>query len=121
MDFQFISYENEEQRGMADEQVRAFVGERLAELPAVEIESLSPEQRALYDRVLLRCEFANQLALAKFTGHATPQSITNTHAADMEIVRIARDLDAHNAAQLDDSLRRLEEAFEKRDKAMLGQ
>jgi hypothetical protein len=120
MDFQFSNYETEEQRGIGDEQVRAFVGERLAELPAVEIDSLSVEQRALYDRVLLRCEFANQLAVAKFSHHATPQSIAKTHEADMEIIAAAREINVQHAT-LDDTLKRLEEAFDKRDKAMLGQ
>lgn len=120
MEFQFSNYENEQQRGLADEQVRAFVGERLSELPDSQVDGFSAEQRTVYDRLLRRCEFANQLAIANFTRHATPQSIADTHAADMEVIAAAQELNA-SPDSLDDVLKRLEQALEKRDKAMLGQ
>ena len=120
MDFQFSRYETEEQRGIADSRLRAFVGERLIELPSAELDSLSGDARELYDRVLLRCEFANEAVIQKFGHYATPQSIANTQAADKEVISAAAALQ-NNAAPLDETLRHLEEAFAKRDKAMLGQ
>ncbi len=118
MEFQFSRYETEEQRGIADEQLRAFVGERLVELPSVELENLTGDVRAVYDHVLLRCEFANEEVIKKFGHFATPRAIEQTQAVDREIIAAASDL-GNNSAPLDETLRRLEEAFEKRDKAML--
>jgi hypothetical protein len=121
MEFQFSTYDSEAERSVGDERVRAFVGERLAELPTVEIDSLSSDQRALYDRVLLRCEFANEHVISKFAHSATPLSIAKTREADLEVVAAARELENWDAANLDGTLRRLESAFDMRDKAMLGE
>src|SRR5690348_5345944 len=41
----FSGYDNEEHRRLADEQVRAFLGERLAELPESATENLSPDDQ----------------------------------------------------------------------------
>lgn len=117
---QFAGYESEEKRGIADEQIRAFVGERLAEMPAAEVDSLSPEERATYDRVLLRCEFANQLALARFAHNTTPEAIARTAEADKEMIAAAGELDAKTATSLHEALQRLERAFDVRDAAMQG-
>ncbi len=59
----FAGYAGDEQRRLADEQIRAYVGERLAALPGAHLDALGPDQRARYDRVLLLCEFMNQAAL----------------------------------------------------------
>lgn len=120
MEFQFGRYDTEQHRGIADEQIRAFVGEPLAELPSDEIDQLSPDERALYDRVLLRCEFANQAALEKFAHFATPESIEKTRAADAEVVAAARGL-VDKSVPLVETLRLLDQAFDKREKAMQGQ
>lgn len=115
---QFGGYESEEQRRLADEQIRAFVGERLAELPGAAVESLSPDDRARYERVLRRCEFANQVALARFVQGATPEGIAAVLQADSQLVGIASDLGSQPLAPV---LQRLEELFDTRDRAMLGQ
>ena len=114
----FSGYENEEKRRLADEQVRAFLGERLAELPESAIESLSPDERALYQRILYRCEFANQAALMHFVQFATPEIIAAVSQADSELVAIAGNLDG--SKPLATVLKHLEEVFDTRDRAMLG-
>jgi hypothetical protein len=118
MEFEFSRYESEQQRGIGDEKLRAFVGERLAALPDAEIQSLSADGRALYDRVLLRCEFANEAALERFGHFGTAQSIANTQAVDKEVIAAA-DAILDKTIPLDETLRRLDDAFDKRDKAML--
>jgi hypothetical protein len=117
---QFAGYQSEEKRGVSDEQIRAFVGERLAAMPAAEVDSLSPEERATYDRVLLRCEFANQLALARFAHNPPPEAIARTVEADKEVIAAADDLDAKTGSSLHEALQRLDRAFDTRDAAMQG-
>jgi hypothetical protein len=58
----FAGYDDDDRRRLADEQIRAYVGERLAALPAVDVDTLPAQERARYDRVLLRAEFLNQQA-----------------------------------------------------------
>ncbi len=114
----FAGYEDIEKRRVADEEVRAFVGERLAELAEALVESFSPEERALYDRVLLRSEFLNQPAFRVFEDKPTPERINALLEADAELLAAAQDLENANRENIGDILRRFEEAFDKRDAAM---
>lgn len=107
----FAGYDGEEARRLADEQIRAFVGERLAALPAPELEGMSQADRAAYDRLLLRCEFINQRAFGAFNECATPDRVASVAASDAGIVLALDDLD----------LARLEAAFDRRDAALQGQ
>jgi hypothetical protein len=113
-----VGYEDQDKRRVADENIRAFVGERLANMPAVEVDSFSPEERARYDRVLLRCEFLNQTAFKVFEREPTPQRIAAIQQADVELKAAALALEQADVAAFDEILARVEEAFDKRDAAM---
>lgn len=116
---QFSGYEGEDKRRLAEEQIRAFLGERLAELPQSAIASLSPDETAQYQRLLQRCEFANQLSVAHFGANASSQCIAAVSAVDSQLVSLACTLDG--CESLGPALQRLEELFDTRDRAMLGQ
>jgi hypothetical protein len=113
-----VAYEDQDKRRVADEDIRAFVGERLATMPAVEVDSLSPHERARYDRVLLRCEFFNQAAFMAFERAPTPERIAAIEQADQELKAAAQELEQADVAAFDEILARVEKAFDKRDAAM---
>jgi len=104
----FAGYGSEAQRRKADEQVRAFVGQVLAEVPDADVDALAPAERDTYDRVLLRCEFMNQQAFAKFEYDATDRQIAAVSDADAALLRAAQTKD----------LAALQEALDRRDSAM---
>lgn len=104
----FAGYQDEEKRRLADEQLRAYVGEHLAGISQDRLSALSAGERAAYDRVLVRCEFINQAVFSNFNENATPERIAGVVTADGEVL-----------ASLDDYAR-LEAAFDKRDAAMQG-
>ncbi|HLI95288.1 MAG TPA: hypothetical protein VKT72_04260 [Candidatus Baltobacteraceae bacterium] len=114
----FAGYDDVSRRRASDEQIRAFVGEVLAELPALEIDNLTAEDRACYDRVLLRCEFINQHVFRLFDTDPTPQRIEATLRADVLVVEAACALRAQTGGKPDGVLAALSEAFDKRDAAM---
>ena len=115
---EFAGYEDIEKRRIADEQVRAFVGERLAELPVQVVDTFSPEERTLYDGLLLRSEFLNQPAFRVFEEKPTPERINALLEADAELATAAKDLKAAKREDLGAISKRLNEAFDKRDAAM---
>lgn len=114
----FAGYEAAEQRRLSDEQIRAFVGEVLAQLPAVEIDNLSAGERSYYDRVLLRCEFINQEVFRIFDSDPTQARITATLIADVRVVEAATALREVKSVTLNGVLVQLSEAFDLRDAAM---
>lgn len=114
----FAGYEEAPHRRLSDEQLRGFVGEVLAELPAVEIDGLTADERSCYDRVLLRCEFINQDVFRIFDTEPTPQRIEATLAADVELIEVASALRAERGSKPDGVLVALSDAFDKRDAAM---
>lgn len=116
----FAGYDDDDRRRLADEQIRAYVGERLAALPAVDVDTLPAEERARYDRVLLRAEFLNQHAFRSFEDDATPERIAALLAADEQLVEAAKELEQVQGPVLDGVLERLEQAFDRRDAAMNG-
>lgn len=95
----FAGYKDEQCRRLADEQIRAFAGERLAGLA----------EGDLRDRLLRRCEFINQAAFARFKDDPSAQCIDDVLAADLEVI----------AAAQAGSLERLSAALDRRDDAML--
>lgn len=104
----FAGYKDEEHRRTSDEQIRAFVGERLVALPAATVDALSGDERTRYERLLMRCEFVNQLAFARFKDAAADEWISAVAAADLRLI---------SAAQTGD-LAQIESAFDRRDAAM---
>lgn len=114
-----MNYREEEERRLADERIRAYVGERLAELPPGLIDTLSPEQRERYDRLLARCEFMNQAAFHAFLRDPAPEAQAALAVADDELKAAADELAAHAGAAIDEDLQKIEAAFDKRDAAML--
>ncbi len=114
----FAGYTEAMQRRVSDEQIRAFVGEALAQLPAVEIDNLDADERAHYDRVLLRCEFINQDVFRVFDSDPTTLRIEATLTADVLVVEAAEALTATQTATITHLLVQLGEAFDKRDAAM---
>lgn len=116
----FSGYETDEKRRMADEQIRAYVGERLAELPASDLETLPPEARAVYDRLLLRCEFMNQLAFRQFEDAPVSAKVEALAQADAALVQSAGNIGGA-AAGLSDTLRALDAAYDRRDAAMVSE
>lgn len=116
----FGGYHEAGTRRASDEQIRAFVGEALAALPAVEIDALAAEERSCYDRVLLRCEFINQEVFQVFDGEPTAARVEATLLADVEVVEAAIGLRATQTATLNGVLTRVHDALDKRDAAMLS-
>jgi hypothetical protein len=114
----YAGYADSPQRRRSDEQVRGFVGEVLAELPVVEIDNFSAQERSYYDRVLLRCEFTNQHVFHIFDSDPTPQRIQAMLQADLEVVETACTLRAKTDPKPDGVIAALSEAFDKRDAAM---
>ena len=114
----FAGYDAAEHRRVSDEQIRAFVGEVLAQLPAVEIDNLPAEERSHYDRILLRCEFINQDVFRIFERDPTPRRIEATLAADVHVVEAATALREVRTVTLNGALVKLNDAFDSRDAAM---
>lgn len=112
-----MDYQEEERRRLSDEQLRGYVGERLAELPANVLDALSPGQRERYDRLLLRCEFLNQQGFHEFVRGPKERGAA-VDAADQELKASADRLPDANAASIGDILKNIETAFDKRDAAM---
>lgn len=94
-------------RRLADEQVRAYAGERLAALR--DGGALSDGDRERLERLLMRAEFANQRAFRGFDELPTPEQIDAVCQADAELVKA---VDASDFSAL-------EAAFDRRDEAML--
>jgi len=113
----FPGCEGEMECRTSDEQVRSYVGERLAALPP---DALSPEDKTLYDNVLFRCEFMNQDAFRIFDEDRNEKRIETVLAADAALVAAAKMLDA-SGAKTGDALKAISEAFDRRDAAMSQQ
>ena len=114
----FAGYAEPDHRKISDEQIRAFVGEALTELPAVEVDNLTADERSHYDRVLLRCEFINQDVFHVFDSNPTPERIQATMLADIVVVEVAAALKAVESTGFNGLLIRLSEAFDGREAAM---
>src|SRR5947209_4336878 len=111
---EFPGCDGETECRLSDEQVRSYVGERLA---ALQNADFSQEQRDLYERVLFRCEFMNQQAFRLFDEHRSDQRISAVLEADAELVEVAKNLGSDS--NRGGVLQKLEAAFNKRDAAMM--
>jgi hypothetical protein len=114
----FGGYAEPNHRRVSDEQIRAFVGEALAGLPAVEIDKLPEDERRYYDRVLLRCEFINQELFRLFDGEPTVERMEALLLADLEVIEAALAVREMTGATLNGVLLALNAAFDKREAAM---
>lgn len=110
----FPGCEGEMECRTSDEQVRSYVGERLA---ALSPNGMSPDDKALYDSVLFRCEFMNQEAFRIFDEDRNEKRIESVLAADAALIAAAKMLDA-SGAKVGDALKAISEAFDRRDAAM---
>ena len=111
----FPGCEGEAECRTSDEQVRSYVGERLAALPA---DGLSGEDKNLYDSVLYRCEFMNQEAFRIFDEDRNEDRISAVLEADAALIAAAKSLDSGKTG---DALKAIAEAFDRRDAAMSKQ
>lgn len=100
---------------LSDEQVRSYVGERLAAQP---VDKLSADEKALFDSVLFRCEFFNQEAFRIFDEDRTEDRINAVLAADAALIAAAKTLDPSKPGE---GLKAVSDAFDRRDAAMLQQ
>jgi hypothetical protein len=113
----FPGCEGEMECRTSDEQVRSYVGERLAAIPA---DGLSPDDKTLYDNVLFRCEFMNQEAFRIFDEDRNENRIAAVLGADAALIAAAKMLDA-SGVKAGDALKAISEAFDRRDAAMSQQ
>jgi len=110
----FPGCEGEEECRASDEQVRSYVGERLSALSADEF---SDADKALYENVLYRCEFMNQEAFRVFDEDRSENRISAVLEADAALIAAAKKLDGSGPPG--DALKAIDEAFDRRDAAML--
>lgn len=111
----FPGCEGESECRLSDEQVRSYVGERLAVLST---DGLSDEEKALYDAALFRCEFMNQEAFRIFDEDRNEDRINAVLDADAALIAAAKSLESGKAG---DALKAIGAAFEQRDAAMSKQ
>jgi hypothetical protein len=110
----FPGCEGEDECRRSDAQVRSYVGERLAALP---VDKLSDQDKSLYEKVLIRCEFFNQEAFKIFDEDRNENRINAVLGADAALIAAAKKLDP--SAAPGDALKAINEAFDRRDAAML--
>ena len=112
----FPGCEGEMECRLSDEQVRTYVGERLAGL---DVQQLPGEEKQLYDRVIFRSEFMNQGAFRIFDENRDEKRIAAVLDADAALIAAAKMLDAPGG-KLSDALKAINDAFDRRDAAMLS-
>ena len=109
----YAGYTNDAARQRSDEQIRAYVGEALTRLR----ERLSPAGAAseALERLLVRCEFADQAVAHAFDAiDVSAGDIAATAAADRELVTLADRADSTDAAELEALLAQIAAAFDRR-------
>jgi hypothetical protein len=99
---------------LSDEQVRSYVGERLA---SIDGSALSPDEKTLYDSLMFRSEFMNQEAFRIFDEDCNENRITAVIEADAALVAAAKNLNSTDG-KLGDTFKAIGEAFDRRDAAM---
>ncbi len=109
----FPGCEGETECRLSDEQVRSYVGERLAALP---VDQLSQDDKSFYENVLLRCEFFNQEAFRVFDEDRNENRINAVLDADAALIAAAKTLDLSKPGE---GLKAINDAFDRRDAAML--
>ncbi|HTZ54313.1 MAG TPA: hypothetical protein VMB20_04570 [Candidatus Acidoferrum sp.] len=114
----FAGYAALEQRRLTDEEVRAYLGERLAGL-SVRLEPTGPTAERL-DALILRAEFTNQMAFRNIESTNLDAAQTETIAtADLAAVELADRADSvFDVDMLPSYLDAAEAALNARDSAM---
>ena len=118
----FAGYADESTRRLADEQIRAIVGEALALLHFNHEEYFNtPEVTDIYDRLILRCEFTNHQVFKEFEyetlGDEKKLAIAR---ADEALIDTALRAQSVTADQLAGYLGDLEKGFDERDAVLTG-
>lgn len=115
----FAAYADERARHLADQQVRAFVGETLGMVRARLESEFNEELSALLERILLRCEFSDPkfiIALEQATLEAS--DVARLYAADRSLIEaaigIAEEALTATHEHLAERLAELERLFEAR-------
>jgi len=118
----FAGYADESTRRLADEQIRAIAGEALALLHFNHEEYFNtPEVTGTYDRLILRCEFTNQVVFKEFEYETLSEERKTAIArADGALIDTALRAEAVTAEQLPAYLGDLEKALDNRDTALTG-
>ena len=116
---EFAGYGDEVSRRLADEQIRASVGEALALLNERHADYFSPEAMTSYDALIRRCEFVNQ-SVFRFIEYAALSDDRKVELAhvDYALVEKAAQAQVVTAQELLEYLRALEGAFDHRDGAI---
>ncbi len=113
----FPGCEGEMECRLSDEQVRSYVGERLA---TIDDSALSPDEKALYDSLMFRSEFMNQEAFRIFDEDRNEHRIAAVIGADAALVAAAKTLGSSDG-KVGDTLKAINDAFDRRDAAMSQQ
>jgi len=116
---EFAGYGDEVSRRLADEQIRALVGEALALLNERHADYFSSEAMTSYDALIRRCEFVNQ-SVFRFIEYAALSDDRKVELAhvDYALVEKAAQAQAVTTPELLEYLRDLEAAFDHRDGAI---
>ena len=116
---EFAGYGDEISRRLADEQVRALVGEALALLNERHADYFIGDAMTSYDALIRRCEFVNQ-SVFRFIEYAALNDDRKVRLAhvDCALVEKAAQAPEVTAESLVVYLRDLEAAFENRDGAI---
>ena len=116
----FAGYQDENTRRLADEQIRAVVGEGLALLHFNHPDYFENGQLAgAYDRLILRCEFTNQEVFKEFEYQKLDDDRKTAIArADEKLIETALRAESVSVDELQVYLKDLEAAFDARDHAL---
>ncbi|MBV8727875.1 MAG: hypothetical protein JO233_08815 [Candidatus Eremiobacteraeota bacterium] len=116
---EFAGYSDEVARRLADEQIRALVGEALALLNERHADYFTGEAMTSYDTLIRRCEFVNQ-EVFRFIEYATLNDGRKVELArvDYALVEKAAQACEVTAESLAEYLGQLEAAFDHRDGAI---
>ncbi len=115
----YADYTNDDARRLADEQIRAYVGEALGRVG----ERLRPGGAVAeaLERVLLRCQFADQSVVRAFDIHdLTAAEVAALHAVDRELIGLADRADTVAVAALDGYVARIDETLDRRALIVTG-
>ncbi|MBV9148646.1 MAG: hypothetical protein JO024_02185 [Candidatus Eremiobacteraeota bacterium] len=116
---EFAGYGDEISRRLADEQIRALVGEALALLNERHADYFIGEAMTSYDALIRRCEFVNQsvFRFIEYAALSDDRKVALAHVdyALVEKAALAPEVTAESLAAY---LRDLEAAFETRDGAI---
>lgn len=112
----FTGYLNEDDRRRSDELVRSHVGEALSDLQS-RISPGVPDSR--FERVLMRCGFANQTAFKAFEYMVLGEErVDAIRTCDLKLLDLADRLPEVPPDGADRALAEIMAAFDERDRAM---